>query len=60
LARRRQKRAIEASEEAAAILWLASDDAAMITGHILPADGGRNAYGSLGPSQSSAAKTRSK
>jgi NAD(P)-dependent dehydrogenase (short-subunit alcohol dehydrogenase family) len=53
-------RAIEASEEAAAILWLASDDAAMITGHILPVDGGRNAYGSLGPSQSSAAKTRSK
>lgn len=49
-------RAIEASEQAAAILWLASDDAAMITGHILPVDGGRNAYGSLGPSRSSVVK----
>ncbi|MDB6063032.1 MAG: hypothetical protein JWM78_3135 [Verrucomicrobiaceae bacterium] len=50
-------RAIEASEQADAIVWLASEQAAMITGHILPVDGGRNAYGSLGPSRSSAIKT---
>ena len=34
------KRAVEPSEQAAAILFLCSDDAAMITGHCLPVDGG--------------------
>jgi NAD(P)-dependent dehydrogenase (short-subunit alcohol dehydrogenase family) len=34
------KRAIEPSEQAAAILWLCSDEAAMVTGHVLPVDGG--------------------
>ncbi|ALR20387.1 SDR family NAD(P)-dependent oxidoreductase [Sphingobium baderi] len=37
------KRAIETSEQAAAIAWLCSDDAAMITGHNLPVDGGWSA-----------------
>src|SRR3546814_10340229 len=34
------KRAIETSEQAAAIAWLCSDAAAMITGHNMPVDGG--------------------
>ncbi|MFA5493652.1 MAG: SDR family oxidoreductase [Porticoccaceae bacterium] len=34
------KRLIEPGEQAAAMLWLCSDDAAMVTGHILPVDGG--------------------
>lgn len=34
------KRLIDPSEQAAAMLWLCSDDAAMVTGHILPVDGG--------------------
>jgi NAD(P)-dependent dehydrogenase (short-subunit alcohol dehydrogenase family) len=50
-------RAIEAHEQADAIMWLASTEAAMITGHILPVDGGRNAFGSLGPSRSSVGAT---
>jgi NAD(P)-dependent dehydrogenase (short-subunit alcohol dehydrogenase family) len=34
------RRAIETSEQAAGIMWLCSDDAAMVTGHVLPIDGG--------------------
>lgn len=34
------RRAIEPSEQAAGIMWLCSDDAAMVTGHVLPIDGG--------------------
>jgi NAD(P)-dependent dehydrogenase (short-subunit alcohol dehydrogenase family) len=34
------KRVIEPGEQAAAILWLCSNDAAMVTGHVLPVDGG--------------------
>jgi NAD(P)-dependent dehydrogenase (short-subunit alcohol dehydrogenase family) len=34
------KRVIEPGEQAAAILWLCSGDAAMVTGHVLPVDGG--------------------
>jgi NAD(P)-dependent dehydrogenase (short-subunit alcohol dehydrogenase family) len=34
------KRPIAPSEQATGILWLCSDDAAMVTGHILPIDGG--------------------
>lgn len=34
------KRTIAPSEQAAAILYLCSDDAAMVTGHCLPVDGG--------------------
>jgi NAD(P)-dependent dehydrogenase (short-subunit alcohol dehydrogenase family) len=34
------KRVIEPSEQAAAILWLCSNDAAMVTGHVLAVDGG--------------------
>jgi len=34
------KRAIETSEQAAAIAWLCSDDAGMVTGHNMPVDGG--------------------
>ena len=34
------KRVIEPSEQAAAILWLCSGDAAMVTGHVLAVDGG--------------------
>lgn len=33
-------RPIATSEQAAAILWLCSDAAAMVTGHVLPVDGG--------------------
>lgn len=33
-------RTIAASEQAKAIAWLCSDDAAMVTGHVLPIDGG--------------------
>jgi NAD(P)-dependent dehydrogenase (short-subunit alcohol dehydrogenase family) len=33
-------RTIHPSEQAKAIAWLCSDDAAMVTGHILPVDGG--------------------
>ena len=34
------KRPIEPSEQAEAISWLCSDSASMITGHVLPVDGG--------------------
>jgi NAD(P)-dependent dehydrogenase (short-subunit alcohol dehydrogenase family) len=34
------KRTIKPCEQAAAILWLCSTDAAMVTGHVLPVDGG--------------------
>lgn len=34
------KRAIGTDEQAAGIIWLCSDDAAMVTGHVLPIDGG--------------------
>jgi NAD(P)-dependent dehydrogenase (short-subunit alcohol dehydrogenase family) len=34
------KRVIEPAEQAAAILWLCSSDAAMVTGHVLAVDGG--------------------
>ena len=34
------KRAIGTDEQAAGISWLCSDEAAMVTGHILPIDGG--------------------
>ena len=34
------KRPIEPAEQAAAILWLCSSEAAMVTGHVLPVDGG--------------------
>jgi NAD(P)-dependent dehydrogenase (short-subunit alcohol dehydrogenase family) len=34
---------IEPGEQAAAILWLCSTDAAMVTGHVLAVDGGWSA-----------------
>lgn len=34
------KRTIATSEQADAIAWLCSDDASMVTGHVLPVDGG--------------------
>ena len=34
------KRAIGTDEQAAGIIWLCSDEAAMVTGHVLPIDGG--------------------
>jgi NAD(P)-dependent dehydrogenase (short-subunit alcohol dehydrogenase family) len=34
------KRTIATSEQADAIAWLCSDEAAMVTGHVLPVDGG--------------------
>lgn len=34
------KRAIGVDEQAAAIAWLCSNDSAMVTGHVLPVDGG--------------------
>ena len=37
------KRPIETSEQAEAIRWLCSDAAAMVTGHVLPVDGGWSA-----------------
>jgi NAD(P)-dependent dehydrogenase (short-subunit alcohol dehydrogenase family) len=37
------KRVIEPGEQAAAILWLCSTDAAMVTGHVLAVDGGWSA-----------------
>lgn len=37
------KRAIDPSEQAEAIRWLCSDAAAMVTGHVLPVDGGWSA-----------------
>ena len=52
---RREKRwhvgrvVIEAHDVAQAALWLASDDAAMINGVILPVDGGITASGYRGP-----------
>ena len=33
-------RAIHPSEQAKVVAWLCSDDAAMVTGHVLPVDGG--------------------
>jgi NAD(P)-dependent dehydrogenase (short-subunit alcohol dehydrogenase family) len=36
-------RAAEPSDQANAIVWLCSDEAAMVTGHILPVDGGWDA-----------------
>jgi NAD(P)-dependent dehydrogenase (short-subunit alcohol dehydrogenase family) len=39
-ARHAIKRVIETSEQAAAILWLCSNEAAMITGQVLAVDGG--------------------
>jgi len=39
------KRLIQPSEQAAGIVWLCSQDAAMVTGHILPIDGGWVAQG---------------
>lgn len=38
------KRAIEPSEQAEAITWLCSDAAAMVTGQVLPVDGGWSAH----------------
>ncbi|ALG91673.1 MULTISPECIES: SDR family NAD(P)-dependent oxidoreductase [Actibacterium] len=37
------KRPIETAEQAAAMLWLCSDEASMVTGHLLPVDGGWSA-----------------
>jgi NAD(P)-dependent dehydrogenase (short-subunit alcohol dehydrogenase family) len=37
------RRTIATSEQAAAITWLCSDAAAMVTGHVLPVDGGWSA-----------------
>ena len=37
------KRVIDPSEQAAAILWLCSKEAAMVTGHVLAVDGGWSA-----------------
>lgn len=37
------KRAIAPAEQAAGILWLSSEEAAMVTGHVLPIDGGWSA-----------------
>lgn len=34
------KRSIDPAEQAASILWLCSEEAAMVTGHVLPVDGG--------------------
>lgn len=34
------RRAIETSEQAAGIMWLCSEESAMVTGHVLPIDGG--------------------
>lgn len=49
-------RAVEPHEQANTILWLASDEAAMITGVLLPVDGGRSAYGLQGPPASAVAR----
>ncbi len=53
-------RPIEPEEQAAAILWLASDEAAMITGALLPVDGGRGAFGLQGPPASAVARALSR
>ena len=53
-------RAVEPDEQANAILWLASDEAAMITGVLLPVDGGRSAFGLQGPPASAVARALSK
>jgi NAD(P)-dependent dehydrogenase (short-subunit alcohol dehydrogenase family) len=37
------RRPIKTSEQASAILWLNSDEAQMVTGHVLPVDGGWSA-----------------
>lgn len=34
------RRAIDTAEQASGIIWLCSDQAAMVTGHVLPIDGG--------------------
>jgi NAD(P)-dependent dehydrogenase (short-subunit alcohol dehydrogenase family) len=49
-------RAVEPEEQANAIVWLASDEAAMITGVLLPVDGGRSAFGLQGPPASAVAR----
>ncbi len=38
------KRAIGVEEQAAAIAWLCSDESAMVTGHLMPVDGGWAAH----------------
>ncbi len=43
---------IKPEDQADAILFLASDEARMITGHLLPVDGGRAGFGLQGPSSS--------
>jgi NAD(P)-dependent dehydrogenase (short-subunit alcohol dehydrogenase family) len=48
--------AVEPEEQANAILRLASDEAAMITGVLLPVDGGRSAFGLQGPPASAVAR----
>lgn len=52
-------RPVEPFEQANAIAWLASDEAAMITGVLLPVDGGRSAFGLQGPPASAVARALS-
>lgn len=47
---------IQPEDQAAAILFLAAPEARMITGHLMPVDGGRAAFGLQGPSSSPAAR----
>ncbi|KJS09782.1 MAG: hypothetical protein VR73_01080 [Gammaproteobacteria bacterium BRH_c0] len=49
-------RPVEPYEQANTILWLASEEAAMITGVLLPVDGGRSAFGMQGPPASAVAR----
>lgn len=46
-------RLLQAEDHAEAILFLASEQARLITGVLLPVDGGRSAFGMQGPSASS-------